>query len=64
VTSGDDVRVEDISVFEEDITFFQEYYCGVGQCRLKWMQRFRKGKFFTLFLCLYCCVQGALVSGM
>ncbi len=40
-----------------------EYYCGIGRFNPKWMQIFRKGKFFTFILCLYCSVQGALVSG-
>lgn len=41
-----------------------EYYCGIGRCRPKWMQIFRRGKVFTFILCLYCCIEGALVSGM
>ena len=42
----------------------QEYFCGAGKCRPKWMQVFRDSKFFTFILCLNCAIEGALVSGM
>lgn len=40
-----------------------EYYCGVGRCRPKWMQRLRDARFFTFLLCCNCFIEGALVSG-
>ncbi len=39
------------------------YYCGVGQCRPKWIQLFAKANFFTFLLCLNSLVEGAIVSG-
>ena len=40
------------------------YYCGLGRCRPAWMQRlFANAKFFTLLLCAYAFVEGAIVSG-
>ena len=42
----------------------QEYFCGAGKCRPKWMQVFRDSKFFTFILCLNCEIEGALVSGI
>ena len=48
----------------DDTSKAEEYYCGIWKCRPRWIQVFRKGKFFTFILCLYCCIQGALVSGM
>lgn len=41
----------------------QEYYCGVGRCRPKWMQKLRDARFFTFLLCCNCFIEGALVSG-
>ena len=41
----------------------KEYYCGVGKCHPRWLQVFQHAKFFTFLLCLFCFVQGALVSG-
>ena len=41
----------------------QRFYCGVGACRPRWMQRFVNAKFFTFLLCLNCFIEGALVSG-
>ncbi len=41
----------------------EEYYCGVGKCRPKWLQVFVNARFFTFLLCLNCFIEGALVSG-
>ena len=41
----------------------EQYYCGLGKCRPKWMQVFRDARFFTFLLCLNCFIEGALVSG-
>ena len=37
--------------------------CGVGPCRLRWLQVFAKPIWFMLFLNIYCFVEGAIVSG-
>ena len=41
----------------------QEYYCGVGRCRPRWLQRLRDARLFTFLLCCNCFIEGALVSG-
>ena len=41
----------------------EQYYCGLGSCRPKWMQVLRDARFFTFLLCLNCFIEGALVSG-
>ncbi len=41
----------------------EQYYCGVGKCRPKWLQVFLDARFFTFLLCLNCFIEGALVSG-
>ena len=41
----------------------REYFCGIGKYRPKWMQVFRNAKFFTFILCVYCCIEGMLVTG-
>ena len=42
----------------------QEYYCGVGVCRPRWMQKlFANAIFFTVLLCAYAFIEGAIVSG-
>lgn len=40
-----------------------EYYCGIGQCRPKFLQCLRNTKFLTFLLCCDCLLEGALVSG-
>ena len=46
---------------EQDQT---EYYCGVGPLRPKWMQKlFANAIFFTVLLCAYAFIEGAIVSG-
>lgn len=41
-----------------------QYYCGVGPLRPRWMQRlFANAIFFTVLLCAYAFIEGAIVSG-
>ena len=40
-----------------------EYYCGCGPWHPRWLQVFRDGRVFTVFLCLFSTIEGALVSG-
>ena len=41
----------------------KRYYCGFGPCRPKWLQVMANKKIFTLLLCLFAFLQGAVVSG-
>ena len=41
-----------------------EYFCGIGPCHPPWLQWLRDARVFTVLLCLYSIVEGALVTGM
>lgn len=40
-----------------------EYFCGIGPCHPPWLQWLRDARVFTLLLCLFSIVEGALVTG-
>lgn len=55
---------EQLQVEEQQPQQRQEYYCGVGVCRPRWMQKlFANAIFFTVLLCAYAFIEGAIVSG-
>ena len=41
-----------------------EYFCGIGPCHPPWLQWLRDARVFTVLLCLYSIVEGALVTGI
>lgn len=41
----------------------KEYYFGCGPLRPKWLQVFARKKVFTILLCGFAFLQGAIVSG-
>eukprot|EP00731_Ephydatia_muelleri_P010124 Em0005g710a len=41
----------------------EEYFCGIRGWHPRCLQVFRNAKFFTFLLCLYCFIEGAVVSG-
>lgn len=41
----------------------EEYFCGIRRWHPSCLQVFRNAKFFTFLLCLYCFIEGAIVSG-
>ena len=41
----------------------KEYFCGIRRWHPASFQIFRTAKFFTFILCLYCIIEGALISG-